>query len=121
MPYSRQRPRVAATGRITVRLSPEQRDLFTHAALVPHSVRHELRHAPVRRGELSVRVSRETLDALIDAAAASKSADPRAERRLVTLLRYLESLAGRFEEPAGVEGSTVEAEPSIGQHDFEPR
>jgi hypothetical protein len=58
-----------------------------------------LHHAHVERGELSVRLNRESLDALIASAAAIKPEGLAADRAIDTLLRYLESLADRFEEP----------------------
>ena len=99
MPYSRQRPRIAPTGRVTIRLNTVQRDLFTGADATPKSLMHTLRRAPVREGQLSVRVDRETLDALIAIAAKAHASDRKAERELDALLSYLESLADRFAEP----------------------
>ncbi|MDF3058135.1 MAG: hypothetical protein K0R17_2350 [Rariglobus sp.] len=97
MHYSRRQPRVAPTGRITVRLSTDQRDLFIKASEVPRDLAHALHRAPVRGGKLSIRITREFLDALIAAAAKSQAPDRRAERDLVALLGYLEGLEERFE------------------------
>jgi uncharacterized protein (DUF1778 family) len=99
MPYSRQRPRVPSNGRIAVRLTTAQRDLFIKAVETPKDLAHALHRAPVREGKLSIRVTRESLDALVAAAANSRPPDREAERVLVALLRYLESLEDRFAEP----------------------
>lgn len=101
MRFSRQRPRVAPTGRITVRLTTGQRDLFIKAGRTPKDLAYALHRAPVRGGKLSIRVTREVLDALIAAAAISRAPDRRAEQDLAALLRYLEALEDRFAEPEG--------------------
>lgn len=101
MPYSRQRSRIAPTGRVAVRLTPAQRDLFIHSAAVPRELGHHLHHAVVRRGKLQVRVSRAELDALIAAAANTRASDAPGERALAALLRYLEGIEDRFAEPGG--------------------
>jgi hypothetical protein len=98
MPYSRQRPRIAPTGRIALRLTPEQRDLFLGSGHLPKDLGHVLHRAAVRQGKLMVRLSREELDTLIAAGAKVSPSDAAAERNLDTLLRYLESLADRFED-----------------------
>lgn len=99
MAYLRQRPRIPATGRVTVRLTPAQRDLFIGSAATPKNLSHALHRAAVREGKLAVRLDRELLDTLILAAAKLPAADRKSERSIETLLRYLESLADRFAEP----------------------
>jgi uncharacterized protein (DUF1778 family) len=96
MPYSRQRPRIAPTGRVTIRLTPAQRDLFIHSAATPKNIGHLLHGAAVRDGKLSIRVNRESLEALIQVAAKIRFPDRGMERELSTLSRYLESLEDRF-------------------------
>jgi hypothetical protein len=112
MPYLRQLPRIPATGKIAVRLTPAQRDVLLGSSRTPRDVGHRLHRAPVRKGKLEVRVGREALDALILIAAAAIPTAPasRAEREqaraLDTFVRYLEDLSDRFEmpeEPAGEE------------------
>ena len=103
MPYRRQRPRIAHTGRVTVRLSTEQRDLFIHHPATRMPLGHALHRAPVRKGELSVRVNREELEQLIAVAADFEAEDKRSERALASLLRYLETLEDRFEDPEELE------------------
>lgn len=99
MPYPRQRPRVPANGRISLRLTPGQRDLFIASDVTPRKLSQLLHHAVVREGKLAVRVTREELDALIAAAARVTASDPETDRALTTLLRYLENAADQFEEP----------------------
>ena len=99
MPYSRQRPRIAPTGRVTLRLNTLQRDLFIHSPDTPKNLAHVLHRATVREGKLTVRVSREELDALIAAAANVEAPDRQTDRALAALLRYMESLEDRFAEP----------------------
>lgn len=99
MPYSRQRPRLAPTGRVAVRLTPPQRDQFIHSGDLPAGLGQALHRAVVREGKLSVRVTRDELDLLIRAGAKLRPADRRAEREMDTLLRYLEGLEDRFAEP----------------------
>lgn len=99
MPYSRQRPRVARTGRIAVRVNTGQRDLLAHAVETPKEVVYALRRAPVRSGKLSVRVTRDELAAFITIVAGTVAPDRRAVRALATFLRYLEALEDRFDEP----------------------
>lgn len=101
MPYSRRRPRVAPTGRISLRLNTRQRDLLIHAADTPKDVGHALHHAPVRDGKLALRVTRHALDALIAVVARTDFPDRRSERELDAFLHYLESRADRFAEPDG--------------------
>lgn len=100
MPYSRQRPRVAATAAITIRLTPAQRDALIGSPQTPKELGHLLHRATVREGKLQVRVKRAWLDALILAAADMRAPDRRAERELDALLRYLEGMADRFEREA---------------------
>lgn len=99
MHYSRQRPRVAPTGRISIRLTTWQRDLLMAAATTPKDLGHVLHRAPVRGGKLSIRVTRETLEALIATVAKSPAPQERTERDMKALLGYLETLEDRFEQP----------------------
>lgn len=99
MPYSRQQPKIAANGRIGIRLSPEQRDLLMRAPEVPRGLGHLLHRAPVRKGRLELRVTRDELDCLIAGAARTSVTGRQAERELNVFLGYLEDLADRFAEP----------------------
>ncbi len=99
MPYSRQRPRIAPNGRVAIRLTTAQRDMFIQSGAVPKELGHVLHRAPVRAGKLSLRVTRGSLEALIAAASRHESGNREEERAVVTLLRYLEGLEERFEEP----------------------
>lgn len=99
MPYLRQRRRIPANGRVAVKLTPAQRDLFIGPREVPASLAVALKRAPVREGKLSVRVSSAELDALIATAARISSPDKLVQRHLDVLLGYLESLEDRFELP----------------------
>lgn len=99
MPYSRQRHRLAANARATIRLGTWQRDLFLESRAVPTPVVFALKRAPVREGKLSVRVSRHELDALIAAAAKVAPENKARERELNAFLGYLEDIEDRFEEP----------------------
>jgi hypothetical protein len=99
MPYTRRRHRLSASGRVTIRLTTAQRDVFIESSKLPASLGHLLHRAPVRDGKLNVRVTRGELDALITAAAICQPKDRREEKNLGTLLRYLERLEDRFEEP----------------------
>ncbi|ACB74549.1 hypothetical protein [Opitutus terrae] len=103
MPYSRRRPRIPATGRITVKLTPAQRDLFLQSSTTPRRLGYALHRAVVREGRLAVRVDREGLDTLIAVGARLPAPDHPSLRALETLLRYLESLADRFEDSADAE------------------
>lgn len=96
MAYLRRRPRIAPNGRVSVRLTPSQRDLFTGAATVPKSVVHALRNAHVLDGKLSIRIDRDALESLIVAAAEAAARNPRTDNKLGALVRYLESLEDRF-------------------------
>ena len=98
MPYQRRRPRIPATGRVTLWLNPAQRDLFVHSPDTPRALSHALHHAPVQKGKLTLRVTRDALDALIAAAAKFAPQSRDEDRALATLLRYLESLEDRFAE-----------------------
>jgi hypothetical protein len=109
MPYSRQRPRIGPTGRITIRLSTGQRDFLLNSAELPKALGHALHRAVVRRGELSARVTRGELDALIVVAAAMRVPDRKSEKELAMFLRYLESMEDRFED-ANVEETGDAAE-----------
>ena len=106
MPYSRQRPRIAPTGRVTIRLTLWPRDLFIHSPATPKYLGHLLRHVPVKKEKLEIAVSREALDQLIAVAAKSSVAGKEAEHALDTFLLYLETIADRFEEPEPDSGST---------------
>lgn len=99
MPYLRQRRRIPANGRVAVKMTPAQRDLFIGPPEIPASLTFALKRAPVRDGKLSVRVTSSELDALIVTAARISSPDKLLQRRLDTLLGYLESLEDRFELP----------------------
>ena len=96
MPHQRRLPRIPATGRVTLWLNPAQRDLFVHSPETPRALSHALHHAPVQKGKLTLRVTRDLLDALIAAAAKFAPQSRDEERALATLLRYLESLEDRF-------------------------
>ena len=98
MPYSRRLPRIAPNGRIALWLSPTQRDLFIGSPEIPQDLGHALHRAPVRKGKLTLRVTRDSLDALIRAAAGFTAQGRGDERALATLLRYLQSLEGRFDD-----------------------
>jgi hypothetical protein len=106
VPYQRQLPRIPATGKVAVRLTPPQRDLLLNSSRTPRGVGHLLHRAPVRKGKLEVRVGRESLDTLILVAAAAIPTAPasRAERETAravdTFVRYLENLSDRFEDPS---------------------
>lgn len=98
MPYQRRRPRIPATGRVTLWLNPAQRDLFVHSPDTPRALSHALHHAPVQKGKLTLRVTRDALDALIAAAVKFSPQTRDEDRAVATLLRYLESLEDRFVE-----------------------
>jgi hypothetical protein len=97
MPFSRQRRRIAANGRVALRLNTFQRDLFLNNRAVALDLAHALKRAPVRSGKLGVRVSNWELDTLILAAARISSPDRRVQRELDMLVRYLERMEDRFE------------------------
>lgn len=98
MSYLRQRPRIAPNGRVTVRLTPAQRDALIAAPGTPRSLSHALHRAHVTRGELSLRIAGAELDAFIAAAATAPAKDKKSERALAMLLRYPEGLEDRFAE-----------------------
>jgi hypothetical protein len=98
MPFQRRRPRIPANGRVTLWLNPAQRDLFVHSPDTPKMLSHLLHHAPVTKGKLTIRVTRESLDALIATAARFSPQTAGEDRAIATLLRYLESLEERFAE-----------------------
>lgn len=104
MPFSRQRPRIPPTGRVTIRLTPAQRDVLLGEVSTPKNLGHALHRAAVRRGELTLRVTRDELDAIILGAANAAVPDRAAERALATFLRYLESMEDRFADPEAEEG-----------------
>ncbi len=104
MSYLRQRPRIAPTGRVTLRLTPAQRDELLRAERMPAPLGHALHRAPVKRGWLNLRVGRGELDVLIMAAAEVRAADKREERVLTSLLDYLEDLEERFVDPENEKG-----------------
>lgn len=97
MPYSRQRPRIAPNGRVPVRLTTAQRDLFIQAGEIPRELGYALHRAPVKAGKLRASVTRAALETLISVAAKSGSRDREEERALAALVRYLEGLEDRFE------------------------
>lgn len=99
MPYSRQRPRIPASGRVSIRLSTSQRDSFIGEPSLPRNLGHALHRSPVRDGKVVIRVTRTELDALIRIAAAARPLDRRAERATQSFLRYLESQEDRFAVP----------------------
>jgi hypothetical protein len=98
MPYLRRLPRIAPGGRVSLWLNPAQRDLFIRSPDTPRALGHALHHAPVRKGKLTLRVTRESLDALITVAARFAAQSRDEERAVSTLLRYLESLEDRFDD-----------------------
>ena len=101
MPHQRRRPRIPANGRVTLWLNTAQRDVFVHSRETPQALGHALHRAPVKKGKLTLRVTRESLDALILAAANATPKNASEERAFNTLIRYLESLEDRFEEDVG--------------------
>jgi hypothetical protein len=108
---------VAANGRVSVRLSPAQRDLFTRSSRLARDLSHALRQAPVREGKLSVRVRRTELESMIAAAADASPEDRREQRELASLLRYLEDLEDRFDEVGEHEEDTAGARGGSGDHE----
>src|SRR4051812_44417658 len=97
MPYLRQRPKIAANGRVAVKLTPPQRDQLIATGALTRALGHFLHHAPVARGKLEVRLRAEEVDALI-AAAIKIPADGAAPKRAVDIfIRYLEDRSDRFE------------------------
>jgi hypothetical protein len=98
MPFSRRLPRLAPTARVTVRLTPPQRDLLLAAPHLPRDLGHALHRATVRAGKLQVGVNRAELETMIRSVAAAPIADRAADRNLRALLDYLESLEDRFVE-----------------------
>ena len=103
MPYLRQRQRLAANERVGVRFNLEQRDRLLRSPHLPREIAHRLHRAPVKKGKLEIRLGRDSLDAVILAAAnlpedASPTAKLSARRADAIFLRYLENLADRFEE-----------------------
>ncbi len=109
MPHQRRRPRIPATGRVTLWLNTAQRDIFVHSRETPQALSHALHRAPVKKGKLTLRVTRESLDALILAAANATPKNASEERSFNTLIRYLESLEDRFEEDVGDEADAGRA------------
>ena len=107
MPYPRRLPPIAPNGRIALWLNPAQRDFFIASPETPKDIGHALHRAPVRNGKLTLRVTRESLDALIRAAAAFSAQSKGEERALATLLRYLESLEDRFEDEADEDSDSL--------------
>ena len=101
MPYQRRRSLIPATGRVALWLTPAQRDLFIFSPDTPKSLGHALHHAPVRKGKLTLRITRESLNALIDVAAKFAPQSAGEDRAIATLLRYLESLEDRFADDEG--------------------
>lgn len=104
MSYLRQRPRIAPTGRVALRITPAQRDELLRSQRTPQSLAHMLHRAAVKGGWLSLRVGRDELDTLIMAAADVRAADRKEERVLTSLLDYLESIEERFVDPENEKG-----------------
>lgn len=104
MAYLRQRPRIAPSGRVTLRITPAQRDELLRSSRTPSPLGHALHRAPVKRGWLNLRVGREDLATLIMAAAELRSNDKKEERVLTSLLDYLEELEERFVDPENEKG-----------------
>lgn len=107
MPYLRQRQRIPVNGKITVRLSTDQRDLLIGSPTLPRDIVFALKRAPVKKGKLEVRLGRDSLDKtiLVVAAAIPELPAGPAPRSLVTMrrtldtfVRYLEDLSDRFED-----------------------
>lgn len=96
MPYLRQRQRIAANGRVAVRLNPGQRDVLLRSPHIPKDLGHLLHHAPVKKGKLEIRTDRPTLAAMIAAVVAAPVSDRDTQRALDTFVRYLEGLEDRF-------------------------
>ena len=96
MPYLRQRAKIPATGRVTVRLDTTQRDWLEGAVGTPRALGHRLHRAPVHKGKLEIRVDREELAALIAAAVGLPVADKQSERAIDSFVRYLEMQEERF-------------------------
>jgi hypothetical protein len=99
MPHPRRLPRIATTGRIAVRVTTLQRDIFLADPALSRDLAHGLRRAAVNQGKLRLSVGREALDQLIAAAAKTATPDRAVEREISALLDYLESLADRFIVP----------------------
>ncbi|HEX2860655.1 MAG TPA: hypothetical protein VHN79_03405 [Lacunisphaera sp.] len=99
MPYLRQQPKIPANGRVTLRLTPAQRDGLLAERDLPRGLGHVLHRAPVKQGKLQVRVTRTELDALIIAATRLPVPHKAAERALNVFLSYLETQEERFTEP----------------------
>lgn len=126
MPFQRQRSRVEATDRVSVRLNTRQRDLLIASPETPRKLGHLLHRAPVRDGKLSVRLTRGEIESLVAAAARAAPVERSVERELNGLLRYLESLEDRFvREGEGESGErglrrTEIQMPSVALHDRPP-
>jgi hypothetical protein len=101
MPYLRRLPRIPLNGRVTARLTLQQRDLLLALPSIPKELGAGLAHAAVRNGKLGLELKRAGLDALIMSAGSARPAGKAADRELARLLDYLESLLERFEEPDG--------------------
>lgn len=98
MPYLRRLPKLPPSGRVTVRLSPVQRDQLLASPALPRSLGHLIHRAPVRDAKLQVRVTRDELDAFITAAIQIPTPTPQTARALDIFLSYLETQADRFAE-----------------------
>jgi hypothetical protein len=96
MPFSRRLPRIAPTGRVSLRLTPMQRDLMLTAPGVPREIGHALHRATVRAGKLQVRLDRNAIETMIRALAAVAVPDSAVDRSVRALLDYLESVEDRF-------------------------
>lgn len=104
MPHSRLRPRIPANGRVAIRLTPAQRDLFQGSPEIPRALGQALHHAVVREGKLTLRVDRDAVLSLITVAAKVAVDGRRAESEIATLLRYLEAADDRFADEEENEG-----------------
>jgi hypothetical protein len=97
MPYSRQLPRIAANGRVAVKLLPAQRDQLLATESLPRDLGHVLHRARVARGKLEVRMKREELEMLIAAAITVPAKGMAQEQALDTFIHYLEDQCDRFD------------------------
>jgi hypothetical protein len=106
MPYLRQRQKIPENGRITVKLTPAQRDQLIGNSSMPRRLGHLLHRAAVKQGKLHIRLTRLELDTLIDCAVVLPIPNPASKRALDIFIDYLETQADRF-EPADEEESNA--------------